>query len=377
MSSITSYMTKAGKRYMVQYTKADGRRGKVRGFTNKMAAEAWDQDRGHAQRRGSWTDPARAQVPVAQLWDSWIAMKTLRVAESYRKALESSWKTHVNPRWGDVLLSDIDPGSVQEWVTDLAGRRSATVTERALGVLRGLLDMAVTHRRIPINPAADARGPARPELRQLILTGTQLEALIAACPEDRGVLVRVLGTTGMRWGEAVGLRVRDVNPLRRRITATRSASTVAGAIHSGPTKGRRSRQVAALPEVFEALVPLMAGKRQGDLLWEKRGGGELTTPSRRSWWHSAVDRCAAADPDFPAELTPHDLRHTAASLMIAGGASVMVVQAQLGHKSAKETLDIYSHLFEEDLDPVLDAMEAMMKRAKNEPEKPMKLPDQA
>lgn len=57
-------------------------------------------------------------------------------------------------------------------------------------------------------------------------------------------------------------------------------------------------------------------------------------------------------------LTPHMLRHTAASLAIASGANVKVVQQMLGHKSATMTLDLYGHLFPDRLDTVADAMDA-------------------
>jgi hypothetical protein len=57
-------------------------------------------------------------------------------------------------------------------------------------------------------------------------------------------------------------------------------------------------------------------------------------------------------------VTPHALRHTAASLAIAAGANVKVVQTMLGHKSATMTLDLYGHLFGDQLDQVADAMDA-------------------
>ncbi|UWE84700.1 tyrosine-type recombinase/integrase [Corynebacterium diphtheriae bv. mitis] len=91
-------------------------------------------------------------------------------------------------------------------------------------------------------------------------------------------------------------------------------------------------------------------------MWTNRRGQIVTTPSRRSWWHSAVDVCHEADDSFPAGLRIHDLRHTAASLLIGAGASVLVVQRQLGHASAKMTLDRYSHLFDGDLDEVVGAI---------------------
>jgi len=73
----------------------------------------------------------------------------------------------------------------------------------------------------------------------------------------------------------------------------------------------------------------------------------------------SVKRCQAADEKFP-RVTVHELRHTAASLMIASSANFKTVQAQLGHKTATMTLDQYGHLFPDDLDGVADKMDDLI-----------------
>jgi hypothetical protein len=78
-----------------------------------------------------------------------------------------------------------------------------------------------------------------------------------------------------------------------------------------------------------------------------------------------VQRASIADETFPAGLTAHELRHTAASLMIASGAHVKTVQRQLGHKSAVMTLDLYGHPFPDDLDDVATRMSEGLRAAKN------------
>lgn len=69
-----------------------------------------------------------------------------------------------------------------------------------------------------------------------------------------------------------------------------------------------------------------------------------------------------ADGTIPA-ITPHDLRHTAASLAVSSGANVKAVQRMLGHASAAMTLDVYADLFDDDLDAVAKAMSAARKAA--------------
>jgi integrase len=76
---------------------------------------------------------------------------------------------------------------------------------------------------------------------------------------------------------------------------------------------------------------------------------------RSRTFDQALASIRGADPDFP-KVTPHDLRHMAASLAISAGANVKSVQRMLGHASAAMTLDVYADLFDDDLDAVAIAL---------------------
>lgn len=102
----------------------------------------------------------------------------------------------------------------------------------------------------------------------------------------------------------------------------------------------------------DELAALMVGKGRDALVFTDMRGGVL----RNSNWRArvfapAVARCQEADESFPS-ITPHDLRHTAASLAVSAGANVKVVQRMLGHARASMTLDVYADLFDSDLDDV-------------------------
>jgi integrase len=73
-----------------------------------------------------------------------------------------------------------------------------------------------------------------------------------------------------------------------------------------------------------------------------------------------VTRCQQLDDSFPT-ITPHSLRHTAASLAVSAGANVKAVQRMLGHANASMTLDTYTDLFDEDLDTVADRLDAAIR----------------
>jgi len=81
---------------------------------------------------------------------------------------------------------------------------------------------------------------------------------------------------------------------------------------------------------------------------------------RKRYFSVAVAKCQKDDETFP-DITPHDLRHTAASLAISAGANVKAVQKMLGHAKASMTLDVYADLFDDDLDSVADGLDAALK----------------
>jgi integrase len=105
--------------------------------------------------------------------------------------------------------------------------------------------------------------------------------------------------------------------------------------------------------LIDDLVAQAAGKKPEDVLFSSPNG----EPIRLANWRQRVWDPAVAAADLIG-LTPHDLRHTAASLAIGSGASVKHVQRMLGHKDAAMTLNVYASLFEDDLDDISDRLDA-------------------
>jgi integrase len=139
----------------------------------------------------------------------------------------------------------------------------------------------------------------------------------------------------------------------------RSASKVNAQTIIGTTKNHQARSVAVSSSVLKSLAPAMVGKAPDELLWCRAEGQPLRPPTTTHWLAAAVKRCQDANPEFP-RVTAHELRHTAASPMIASGANVKTVQSQLGHKTATMTLDQYGHLFPDDLDDVATRMDDLV-----------------
>lgn len=349
MASIKKYKTAKGYAWRVQYRSPDGKQRGKRGFPTKSAAQAWADKNSVSINDGQWLDPAHGSTTIGELHPRWWEAQQ-HLAASSIAALDASWRTHVAPRWASIPVRSVHPADIQDWVDQLSKTRSATIVHRAYGILRTLLADAVRFRMLQQSPCVDIRLPPKRKKKLTTLTPEQVETLAQAAPRLSS-LVLFMGYTGARWGEAVALRVEDVDLVRGRARIDKAAPTVKGRATLGATKTSVARTIALPPRVVEVLRGQVRDKLPKALVWPGRDGGYLTTPSRRSWWHSAVDACREADPSFP-EVTPHDLRHAAASMMIARGLSVLVVQRQLGHASAKMTLDTYAHLFDAELDVI-------------------------
>lgn len=135
-----------------------------------------------------------------------------------------------------------------------------------------------------------------------------------------------------------------------------NAVLVGGVVHVGTPKTHEARSVPYPAFLSFSLAKLCEGKRREDLLLGD-GVTHMRLPnSVRGWFAFAVKRVRDVDEEFP-RVTPHDHRHTAASLAISAGANVKAVQRVLGHASASMTLDTYADLFDDDLDGVADALD--------------------
>lgn len=232
---------------------------------------------------------------------------------------------------------------------------------RAHGVLAAILDVAVKDRRISTNPARDVKLPRKTRKSRNYLTARQVE-LLAENAGDHGTLVNSLAYTGLRWGEAIGLRIRALDTLRRRMLIQENAVYVGSGVVVGTPKTHENRSVPYPRFLSEPLAKACEGKTRDQLVFGNGDAFLTKTSSDTGWFVRAVRKYQTIDPSFPF-ITPHDLRHTAASLAISAGANPKAVQRMLGHASAAMTLDTYADLFEDDLDAVSDRLDEARSQA--------------
>lgn len=370
MASIQSYETGKGVRYTVRYRKPDHSLARKSGFRRKRDAETWAAEHvTTAIPKGLYVDPRRGRITIGELYMTWYTTHEPLWKPSWSHRVSIVWNTHVKTEWEQMPVSDVDPDGLRRWVARLSSKRSASTTLKAVNIMRGILDDAVTDRRIPSNPLNGVEVPKRHrrKIRRIYLTASQVIAFADECANaqsmgrERRALVLLLGFCGLRWGEAAALRVGDVDFRAHRVRVASSLVRVGSGYVQGAPKSWETRSVP-LPRVVEsALREICAGRGSVDRLFSDASGAPIRPQSvgdrsnNRTWWVSALKRLGYAWDDMP---SPHDLRHTAASIAVHAGANVKALQRMLGHASASMTLDVYADLFDSDLDDVARMVDA-------------------
>jgi integrase len=338
-------------RWRARYRDPSGRE-RARHFARKVDAERWLVSMESTKHRGEWIDPAMSRITVGDWSQRWIDGQS-QLKPQTRERYRNIVRVQVVPEWEHVRLSAISHADVVAWVAKLVSDGYAASTVRQIHrVFSLMLDLAVRDGRLPRNPTAGVRLPRAAKGEPIFLSHTQVEELARACPGYE-LFVRVLAYTGMRWGEATAVRVRRVDLMRRRIEVEHTAVELNGEMTYGTPKTHQRRSVPLPRSLVDELARHIAGKQPDDLVFTTPRGEVM----RNHNFRSRVFVPAARKIGMPG-LTPHDLRHTAASLAVQAGANVKAVQRMLGHASAAMTLDVYAGLFNDDLDAVADRLDA-------------------
>ncbi|TSE00575.1 site-specific integrase [Skermania sp. ID1734] len=335
------------KRWRVRWTDMEGKQ-RSQSFDRKSEAVGFADDVRDRLRKGVTTDPRAAAMTVAELGKVFLAMtgRAPSTVASYR----SIWENHVIPTWGTTPVRSVTHTAVTAWVSQVAASgKSAATVRKAHVLLDQVLELAVRDGRITSNPARGVKLPKLSGPRTRYLTPTEVEKVALEADRLRpggfwGELIRFACYSGLRAGELAGLRVSDVDVEGGIVRVRQAYTEVGGELVLGLPKGDKTRDVNVKPERLERLSPWLDGKDATALVFSQDG----TTALRRSNWAGRV-LTPAAEAAGLAPLTPHDLRHTFASIAASRKTPIQAVSKWLGHGDISITARIYTHLFPEDL----------------------------
>lgn len=297
-----------------------------------------------------------------------------RTYESYASSVER----HIAPAIGHYKLTRLTPRDVQGMVTAVAAKPGCSLrtADYQRIVLRIALNRAMKWEMVARNVAAlvDAPKVERREVKPLDVGA--VKAFLAAVRDDRHEALFIVATAlGLRKGEVLGLRWEDVDLDAATLTVRYQLQRIAGKIALVPPKTERSRRTVNLPAfVVDALT-----RHRDRQLWEARNAGEywqgdggfpalgtsglvfstpLGTPLDSAnvthAFHDALQRAELPRQRF------HDLRHGAASLMLAQGEDARTIMAVLGHSQISTTMDLYSHVMPSTMRDVASRMDTLL-----------------
>lgn len=371
---ISEYATKAGTRYLIKYshTKPDGSRGVVlkRGYLTKKEAAA------DLRKRLSSVDDHTHVVPAKMTTGEWLDqwLDGLQLAPSTMASYRKNVRLHLKPRLGSVPLQQLTGARISTAYRGMeadgrqdhkAGEGLSKRTVRYCHtILKAALSDAVRQGLVVKNAAGDAKPPSvtaakAPEMHPW--SGAELGAFLRWA-DDKAAEHRpswhVLAYSGMRRGELLALRWRDLDLEHSTLSVRRSVGVVqiegqGKQIVEGPTKGKRARVVdldAGTIEVLRAWRLARASIALSLVRDDALIFGGLDAKHQHPERFSArfiekQARCRRAlDDTAPPAIRLHDLRHTHATLLLKAGVPVKVVSERLGHASVMITLETYAHV---------------------------------
>lgn len=320
-------------------------RGRLRAktFERKTDARAFLAAVKTDVRRGTWIDPARSARRFGDWAQVWLTHK-LNLRRSSFARDEGCVRNHILPAFGDVPIGRIGRGDVQAWVKELGdnGLAAASV-RRCHRILSSILTEAVHERLIPESPCRRISLPRIPHREHLYLTAEEVEQLAVAIDPLYGALIYSAVYLGCRWGELVGLKREHLDLDRRQVRIVGTLEEVGSTpVYVEETKTKTSRRMLSVPGFLgELLGHHLDRVPAGDFVFLGPTGSVLRRSNfRRRHWKPALDQAG-----LDTGLRFHDLRHTAAALLIAQGAHPKEIQARLGHASITTTLNTYGHLW--------------------------------
>jgi integrase len=360
MASIRRRRYEDGGGYQVRYRDPNGR-SRSKTFRRKIDASRFAQTVEADKSRGDWLDPRLAKVTFGQYVDEWRpTIATLK--PTTRSGYESLLRAHLLRFFGNAPLGKIKPKDIQAFIADLEKRElSAARIRQAYRLLSMILKSAVESDYIAKSPCVGVRLPRWTKQEVGYLTVPQVDKLASEVPPVHEALIYLLAYGGLRWGEAVALRRKHCNLLKRSIEIRGSASEADGELHFGSTKTYESRSVPLPGFLVEKLARHLERVPNDPeaLVFTSEGG----KPLRGSNWRRRIWFPALKAAGLPLRRI-HDLRHTCAALLISQGHSPKSIQAHLGHSSITVTLDTYGHLYPEERGKIAVGLEEAYRAAK-------------
>lgn len=366
------YVQKASEHsFKARWRDPDGRL-RSKSFPLRRQAEAFLRQQEVAVDRGVYVDENHGKITFGEWAEQYFTLASRRLARtSYARDL-SYLNTYVIPRWGRVRIGRITKTEVERWVVELGaegravggGSLSPATVEKIYQTFRKVMKAAYDEERIPRLPCP-ASPPITRQKRKPVrfLTESEVAHLAEVITPLYESTIYVAAYGGFRLGELLALRLDDVDWTRGFIRVDEGLTDVAGHLEFEDPKTERAFRTVpmadlALDKLRHHIETRVGWNDPRALLFRGRQGALLRPNNfRRRHFDPAATRAGLSP------LTPHDLRHTAASFFIAEGANQWMLAEILGHRDTRMIDRVYGHLFEKDRQALRERMSDRARRA--------------
>lgn len=345
---MASGVTRRGDSWRARYRHPETGREHQRTFARKVDAGRWLREQQTALDRGTWLDPKTARTTVGEWCEAWLDGYGTRRASTLRQA-----RVHlvvIVEHFGTMPLSAVRPSHVRAWTAQLKREGRADSYVYALhSRLAQVFSDAVHDGLVPRSPCSRRTSPPMGAQRPYVATTEQVWALHDAMPGHLRAAVLLSAFAGLRLAEVCGLRIEDVDFMR-------------GVLHPAvqypaePLKSETARTAVPIPETLALTLSAHVAGYGAETVFTNELGRQLAPWTLERHFR----RVRASVPGLPVGFRYHDLRHYFASLLIASGSDVKVVQARMRHASAKTTLDVYGHMWPDSDESTRAAVEAVL-----------------
>ncbi|HEU5378169.1 MAG TPA: tyrosine-type recombinase/integrase [Ktedonobacteraceae bacterium] len=346
-----SVFQRADGRWVAQFSLGDGKKRQLSRKTEKEAWSALRKALNEVEQGVMVTGPEQTLSAFLHHWLEEIHKPTLRLSSyiKYQKLI----KTYIIPELGHLKLQKLSPQLVQAFYRRKEKQGLAPKTVNSIhGVLHKALDTAVRWNMLARN-VCDVVSPPRIIKHEIqSLTMEQAQQLLAVAHGDRLEMLLLLAlVTGMRRGELLGLKWADIDLIQGALQIRRTLDYMAhyGYVESEPKTKSGKRGIMLPSFVVEALKQhriqqleqrLKVGEawQEGDYVFTSLEGGPLNPRYLLKLFDQLLERAGLPHMRF------HDLRHSAATLLLSMGVNPKIVQEILGHSTISMTMDVYSHV---------------------------------
>jgi integrase len=308
-------------------------------------------------------------LTVSQLLTRWYEdVLRHQVSASAASNYKSVADNHIVPTLGRKKIVNLTPGDVDRLISSkLDFGLSPSTVRRIRAVLSQALSQGIRWGVVVRNAAALSRSPKIPRREGRTLTPEQARRLLDTLKGHRNeALYALMLSTGLRRGEALGLQWKDYDAEAGILIVRRSLKREQGVLITSDTKTSKSRRAINVPLPMMAALKTHKGRQAEERLslgkaWQNTGfifTTSIGTPiDPRNLNREFRSICIEAD---LGNWHPHELRHSAASLMLAQGIQLQVVSDVLGHASIRMTADVYGHILAPDRKAAADAMSDLL-----------------